>query len=62
MGAFLEVPRNSASDHAWVRVEPHLVLADKECDVFLEHTVTSNDLGVLSVTEEDREVGMGVGF
>lgn len=56
--AFLEVPCNSASDHAWVRTEPHLVSAGKECDVFIEHIATSNDPGVL-LLRKDREVWNG---
>lgn len=59
--AFLEVPCNTASDHAWVRTEPHLVSAGKECDVFIERIVTSNDLRVLLLRRTGRW-GMGVGF
>lgn len=56
--AFLEVPCNTASDHAWVRTEPHLVSAGKECDVFVQHVVTLNDLRVLLLRRTGK-VGNG---
>lgn len=59
--AFLEIPCDTASDHAWVRTEPHLVSTGKECDVFIEHIVTPDDLGVLLLRRAGRW-GMGVGF
>lgn len=59
--AFLEIPCNTVSDHALVRTEPHLLLAGKDCDVFIEPTVTPNDLGVLLLRRAGRW-GMGIGF